>query len=124
MLTRRPEREGNDVEILAAVLFAAAALGGVFLAARHLGGQKLPGSVAVIHGAAAATALVLLAIAVLTNDLGSAAVVALVLFVVAALGGFYLVTFHLAGKRHPTPLVVGHGLIAVVAFLTLLVAII
>ena len=112
------------MEIVAAAVFAVAALGGVFLAVRHLRGLALPGSVAVIHGVAAATALVLLAIAVVMNDLGGGATVALVIFVVAALGGFYLASFHLRGERHPTPIVLGHGLIAVVAFLTLLVAIV
>lgn len=112
------------MEIVAAAVFAVAALGGVFLAVRHLRGLELPGAVAVIHGAAAATALVLLAVAVMMNDLGGGAAVALVIFVVAALGGFYLASFHLRGERHPTPIVLGHGLIAVVAFLTLLVTIV
>lgn len=112
------------MEILAAVIFAIAALGGVYLAVRHLRGQPLPGAVAVVHGVAAATALVLLLVAVLTSDLSGWATVALVLFVVAALGGFYLASLHLRGARHPTPLILGHGLIAVVAFLALLVAII
>ena len=110
------------MEIVAAILFAAAALGGLYLVSRYLSGKALPGSVAVIHGAAAATALVLLALAVFTNDLGTAATVALVLFVVAALGGFYLVSFHLRGERHPSPAVFGHAAIAVVAFVTLLVS--
>jgi hypothetical protein len=84
----------------------------------------MPGSVAVVHGVAAATALVLLLIAVLANDLSGWATLALVLFVVAALGGFYLASLHLRGARHPTPLVLGHGLIAVVAFVALLIAIV
>lgn len=112
------------MEIVAAAVFAVAALGGVFLAFRHLQGLELPGSVAVIHGVAAAAAIVLLAVAVLANDLEGAATVALVIFVLAALGGFYLASFHLREDRRPTPLVLGHGLIAVVAFLTLLVAIV
>jgi multisubunit Na+/H+ antiporter MnhF subunit len=105
-------------------MFALAALGGVFLAIRHLRGQSLPGAVAIVHGAAAAIALVLLLIAVLTSNLSGLATVALVLFVVAALGGFYLASLHLRGERHPTPLILGHGLIAVVAFVALLAAIV
>lgn len=110
------------MEYVAAVLFALAALGGAYLAFRHLKGLELPGSVAIIHGAAAAAALVLLLIAVLVNDLEITATVALIIFVVAALGGFYLASFHLRDDRRPTPLILGHGLIAVVAFLTLLVS--
>lgn len=111
------------MEIVAVVVFAVAALGGVYLASRHLQGRTLPGGVAVVHGAAAAAALVLLAIAVFTDELGGTGTAALVIFVVAALGGFYLASFHLREDRRPTPLVLGHGLIAVVGFLTLLVAI-
>lgn len=112
------------METLAAIIFAVAALGGAYLAYRHLQGKELPGAIAVIHGAAAATALVLLAIAVLANNVDDLATVALVIFVVAALGGFYLASFHLRDDRRPTPLVLGHGLIAVVAFVTLLVALV
>lgn len=110
------------METVAAVIFAVAALGGAFLAYRHLQGLPLPGLVAVIHGVAAATALVLLLIAVLADDVNGLATTALVIFVVAALGGFYLASFHFRDDRRPTPLVVGHGLIAVVGFVTLLVA--
>lgn len=110
------------MEVVAVVVFAVAALGGAYLAYRHLQGQPLPFPIAVVHGAAAATALVLLAIAVFTSDLSGTATVALVIFVVAALGGFYLFSFHMRDDRRPTPLVLGHGLIAVVGFLTLLVA--
>lgn len=112
------------METVAAILFAAAALGGVFLAFRHLQGQSLPVPVALIHGAAAATALVLLAIAVFVDDLGDGAMLALVLFVAAALGGFYLASFHMRDDRRPTAMVLGHGLIAVTAFVILLVSIV
>lgn len=111
------------MEVVAAVVFAAAALGGLFLAYQHFQGRPLPVPVAVIHGIAAAAALILLAIAVFTDDLDGAATVALVIFVVAALGGFYLASFHMREDRRPSALVAGHGLIAVVAFVTLLVAI-
>lgn len=112
------------MEMAALVIFAVAALGGVFLAYRHLQGLTLPVPVAVIHGVAAATALVLLAIAVLADDVNGLATTALIVFVVAALGGFYLASFHLRDDRRPTPLVIGHGLIAVVGFVMLLVAVI
>jgi hypothetical protein len=42
--------------------------------------------------------------------------------VVAALGGFALLGSHVQGKRLPSALVVGHALLAVAGFLTLLAA--
>lgn len=111
------------MEEVAAVLFALAALGGLYLAVQFFQGRGLPGSVAVIHGVLAASALVLLLIAVLANDLSGWATAALIVFVVAALGGFALASYHLRGIRHPAALVAGHGLIAVSGFVLLLVAI-
>ena len=111
------------MDALAVVIFALAALGGAYLAYRHIQGQSLPGPVALIHGAAAAVALVILAVAVFGDEVGDAGTVALVIFVVAALGGFYLASFHLRDERRPTGLVLGHGVLAVVAFLTLVVGI-
>jgi len=46
------------------------------------------------------------------------------LFVVAALGGFALFSFHLRRQPLPTPVVFIHGLVAVVAFVLLLVKIV
>lgn len=108
------------MESVAAVLFAVAALGGVFLAYRHFRGESLPVPVAVVHGGVAAVALVILLIAVIRKDLGNNATIALAILVVAALAGFFLVSFHLRGVRHPSPAILAHGLVAVIGFLTLL----
>jgi hypothetical protein len=43
------------------------------------------------------------------------------LFVIAALGGFVLLSFHLRGKPLPTGLAVVHGLVAAVALVLLIV---
>jgi hypothetical protein len=104
---------------LAIVVFAITALGGVYLASRHFTQKPLPGNIAIVHGAAGATGLVVLGIAALTQDLSNTALTAFAIFAVTALGGFYLVSFHLRGVRHPSPVVVAHGAIAVIAFVTL-----
>lgn len=117
-------KRGKQMDVLALILFAVAALGGLFLLWQHLQGAGMPGSIAIVHGAVAATALVLLLIAYLMDDISGLASVALIVFVVAALGGFYLASFHLRGERHPTALIFGHGGIAVVAFVLLLLAVI
>ncbi|HZS44251.1 MAG TPA: hypothetical protein VFC63_04065 [Blastocatellia bacterium] len=45
----------------------------------------------------------------------------IVLFVIAALGGFGLLSFHLRGKQLPGALAVIHGLVAAVALILLIV---
>lgn len=109
--------------MIAAVLFALGALGGLFMAVRSFSGQSIPVPVAVVHGLAGATGLVLLLYAVVMGMGGGAARIALAVLVVAALGGFYLLSFHIRKERHPKAVIVVHALVAVVGFLTLLTAI-
>jgi hypothetical protein len=49
---------------------------------------------------------------------------ALVLFIVAALGGFYLFAQHVQKRALPIPVILVHALIAVIGFLILLVVVI
>jgi hypothetical protein len=117
----------DDKEItmnIAAVLFAAAALGGLALAGLRLSGRELPPLwLAIVHGLAAATGLIMLIVAVIGSAASAQARWALGLFVVAALGGFALFSFHLRGRALPVPLVVIHGLVAVIGFVVLLLGI-
>jgi hypothetical protein len=108
--------------VWAAIVFAVAALGGVTLAVLHFRGRTPPPTpLALLHGLLAATGLVLLIAAALTMPgFGGLALGSLVVFVVAALGGFYLFSYHLRGKALPSPVVLIHGGAAVVGFLLLL----
>ena len=106
---------------VAAVLFALAALAGIILAALHLKTKGAPIRLAVIHGLLAAAGLVLLIIGVTQMASAGLAGVALVIFVIAALGGFVLFAMHLKKKMLPSALIVVHGLVAVVAFVVLLI---
>ena len=111
--------------IASAVLFAIAAIGGLAMAyIRIRKNSNPPGALAALHGIVAATALVLLLWTVVQSSVGTVAAWALGLFVVAALGGFYLVSFHVRKQRLPIPVVVVHGLVAVAAFVLLLAAIV
>jgi hypothetical protein len=102
------------------VLFALAALGGGVLAVMRLRGRPtLPLGLAVVHGLLAAAGLIALIVAVVGR--GLAAQTSLVLFIVAALGGSVLFAFQLRGKPLPVGLVLVHGLLAIVAFVLLLV---
>jgi len=109
--------------IIAAVLFALGALGGLYMATLSFKGKPLPAAIALVHGLAGATGLVLLLVGVLAGMGGGTAQVALVILVVAALGGFYLVSFHIKKKQHPRAVIVIHASVAVIGFLTLLLAI-
>ena len=106
-------------------LFAVAAVLGLVMAIGHFSGRPRPlVPVAVAHGVFAATGLVLLLLAVLKSRLGGTPAIALGLLVLAALGGFGLLSFHLRDRRHPGAMLIGHALLAVAGFLTLLVAVV
>jgi hypothetical protein len=106
---------------IALVLFALAALGGVTMAAIRLrGAERPPTALALLHGTAAAAGLVALIVAVMNMAEPGLARTALVVFIVAALGGFYLFAQHMQKKALPIPVMVVHGLIAVVGFIILL----
>jgi hypothetical protein len=75
------------------------------------------------HGLVAATGVGLLVYTATTTGLPTLALVALVIFVLAALGGLAMfLLFHQAGKPLPIPLVLGHGSIAVTGYVLLLVS--
>lgn len=98
---------------IALVLFLAAALGGLFMAVRIFGDRKPPAAVAVIHGLAAAAGLVLLGKVWLDGQATSPMLAALLVLLVAALGGFFLLSFHLRDKPHPKTVVALHAVLAV-----------
>ena len=105
----------------ALIVFAIAAMGGLFLAAHVLRGRLAPWAVSVAHALLGATGLVLL---ILTVMQGAPARVtaALCVLALAAVGGFYLASIHLRGKIAPKAVVFVHAGVAVIGFLTLLSA--
>lgn len=105
--------------IIAIVFFALAALLGLFLLSYVLQGKETPKGVVFIHGPLAATGLVLLIIYALNHS--SYPIISIVLFVIAALGGATLLFIDLSGKPIPKWMALGHGTIAVIGFIFLLV---
>jgi FtsH-binding integral membrane protein len=100
-------------------LFAIAAVIGLFLLKDWIS-KRTPSRVAVyIHGGIAATGLVLLLVYALQNP-SNYPQASILLFVVAALGGFYLFYTDLIKKPAPNGVAVIHALVAVGAFVTLL----
>ena len=102
----------------AVVAFAIAALGGLVLASSVLRGKLAPWPLSLLHAALGAAGLILLFLAV-QNGAGNYAFWALIILVVAALGGFYLASVHLKKEVAPGGVVMVHAGAAVVGFLLL-----
>lgn len=107
---------------IAILIFAIGAVGGLVLANSVLRGRLAPWALSLIHAALGATGLILTAIVVLggATDLASIVPIALVILAVAALGGFYLASFHLRQATPAKGVVLVHAGIAVIGFLLLL----
>jgi hypothetical protein len=105
---------------VALILFAVAAVGGLIMASIRFRGTNPPLALALVHGAVAAAGLVALIVAVLHAS-ASGPRIALVLFIVAALGGFVLFATHLRKKNIPVPLMLIHAVVAVGGFVVLLI---
>lgn len=107
----------------AAVLFAVGALGGLLMALRSFKAQPIPAPLAALHGVLVASGLVLLIVAALLGEASHTAIIALGALIVAAFGGFFLLSFHIRKQQHPRAVIVVHAVVAVAGFATLLVAI-
>ena len=109
--------------VTAIVLFLIGALAGLAMAVKIFRGQTLAWSLTLVHGVLVASALLVLAIAVWQGAGDSYGLTGLGVLLVAALGGFYLLSLHLRRKNHPKPVVVVHALLAVTGVLILLAAV-
>lgn len=106
---------------LAVVIFAIGAVGGLILANSVLRGRLAPWALSLLHAALGATGLVLAGVVVLqgSEDMPAMAPIALAILVVAALGGFFLASFHARKIVAPRAVVFVHAGVAVVGFLLL-----
>ncbi|MDO1529917.1 hypothetical protein QMK61_13845 [Fulvimonas sp. R45] len=106
--------------LYAIVVFAIAAVGGLILASHVLRNRFAPWALSVLHALLGATGLVLLVALALQGTAPGRLTAALALLVLAALGGFFVASFHLRKRIAPKPAVLVHAGVAVVGFLTLL----
>jgi hypothetical protein len=107
----------------ATILFAIAALAGLTMAMIRFSGRDYPPMwVAIIHGLFAAAGLVALIALMFGGAPGTSLWVALLLFLIAAIVGFVLFSYHLKSRALPIPTMVTHALSATVAFVILIVA--
>src|SRR5690242_285334 len=103
------------------LVFAIAAVIGVTMALAVFKGQFPPVPSAVLHGLFGATGLVLLIVAVFVRGATGPVQWAFWLFLIAALGGFFIALgFHAKKKTIPPGIVAVHASVAVVGFLILL----
>ncbi len=104
--------------VYAVIVFAVAALGGLVLASSVLRGKFAPWGLSLLHAALGATGLILVLLAVVKGSEGAIAA-ALIILLVAALGGFYLASMHLRKSIPPKGVVVIHAALAVTGFVIL-----
>lgn len=104
--------------LITILVFILAALLGLTLLIYVLKNKNTPKGVAIIHGTVAASGIILLIIYSFTN--ASKPYLPLIIFILAALGGFYMMYRDITNKTLPKWLAVGHGVIALIAFLLLL----
>ena len=100
-----------------------AAIIGLVILKNWLTSANTSRTVVYAHGIVAAVALVLLLVQVLRNPANNLRT-SLILFVIAALGGFYMFFRDLKGKFSPIWLAVTHALLAVGGFVVLLLMVI
>ena len=117
--------EPNLMMQTAAVLLAVSAVGGATMAGIRFSGKPQPPIwLAMLHGFLSAAALTLLIYAWATVGLPMLASAAVVLFVVAALGGVVMnLNYHWKLLPLPKWLVLVHATVAVIGFLLLLAAV-
>ncbi|MEG2444012.1 MAG: hypothetical protein RSB30_10450 [Acinetobacter sp.] len=108
----------------ALLVFALTAVGGLILAAHVLRNKFAPWAISLIHAFFGATGLVLLITILVSGSAPQRVLIAFALLVIAALGGFFLASFHLRKKLPPKAVVIIHAGVAVAGFLTLLSAVV
>jgi hypothetical protein len=116
------QKEGEPMLKIAVLIFAIGAVGGLILASSVLRGKLAPWALSIVHMLLGATGLVLTALVVLGgSDAGKGIVTyALIILVIAALGGFYLASIHAKKVVAPRGVVFVHAGVAVIGFLLLL----
>jgi hypothetical protein len=104
---------------LSVAVFALAAVFGVLILAKWLSKKDVSRGVIYTHGLFAAVGLVILVVYALQNR-DNYPNVALILFIIAALGGFYMFFRDLQNKMSPYSIAFLHALLAVAGFVSLL----
>ncbi|NLN38599.1 MAG: hypothetical protein GX155_03290 [Smithella sp.] len=108
---------------LPVLLFAIAAVGGLTLVVMKFSGRGLPWPLVIAHGVFAASGLIILVINVFSAQQNFLMNLSLVLFLVAAIGGFTILNFHMRKKKQPGILIFIHATVAVISYILLLISV-
>jgi hypothetical protein len=105
----------------AVIVFAIGALGGLGLASFVLRGHLALWPLSILHAALGATGLVLTALVLFGHGepVPDHTGLALLLLLIAALGGFYLASYHVRKQPGPKPVVLIHAGVAAVGLILL-----
>lgn len=103
---------------IALILFAIAAVGGLIMATKIFRGAVAPWPLSITHALLGAGGLILLLLPVVAGT-GDNLLLPLIVLAVAAVGGFFLASFHARKKPSPMLVVVIHATVAVIGVLAL-----
>jgi hypothetical protein len=112
-------QEQSPMLTYAVIVFAIAAVGGLVLAAHVMRSKFAPWALSLLHALLGAAGLVLLIALLVQGNAPQQVLIGFVLMLVAALGGFFLASFHARKKLPPKAVVLIHAGVAVAGFLTL-----
>lgn len=104
----------------ATLVFVVTALGGLVLASFVLRGKLAPWPVSVVHAVLGAAGLLLLIFAVVTEGGSQRLLYSIGILLAAALGGFFLVSFHARKSLAPKAVVVIHAGVAAIGVVMLI----
>lgn len=104
----------------ATIVLTITAIGGLILAANVLSGKLANWAISIIHALLGAAGLIMLGMTILEGNSTGKLTAAFALLVIAALGGFFLASFHTRKAIAPKAIVIIHAGVAVAGFLTLL----
>ena len=107
----------------ALLVFLVGACGGLVLASFVLRGRFAPWAVSLLHALLGATGIALLVVAVMMDSLVALPLVALGLFLITAMLGFFLASLHFDQKVAMKKYVLTHASFAVTSVIVLLIAV-
>ena len=105
------------------ILFGIAAILGLIILKNWLTSQNTSRAIIYAHGVFAALGLIILIVYYFQSGTRSLQT-SIILFLVAAIAGFYMFFRDLKGKMSPTWLAIVHGLVAVIAFVFIVLMVI
>jgi hypothetical protein len=109
------------MDATAAILISIGALIGLYMAYEAIRSRHIPKGMAILHGVAVVSGVVLLLVFALTTEQSQKHWGSLILFAIAAAGGIYVVHKDVTHQRFPLWVMIVHGLIGAAGLLWLII---